>query len=82
MLEPTENEDYSLLETEQVNINGKVFELSDYLVSREKDDFNIITLICEVKNGYYFIAIVDYWPENTKAKENIIESVGKAIGFY
>jgi len=82
MLEPTENEEYTLIESEQANINGKVFELTDYLVTREKDDFNIVTLICEVKNGYFFIVMVDYWPENTKAKENIIESVGKAIGFY
>jgi len=82
MLEPTEDEEYTLLGSEQVTIKGKVFELSDYLVSREKDDFNIITLICEVKNGYFFIAIVDYWPENTKAKENIIESFEKAIGFF
>ena len=82
MLEPTESEEYTLLSSEQVSINGKVFELSDYLVSREQDDFNIVTMICEVKNGYFLIAIVDYWPENTKAKEMIIESVGKALGFY
>jgi len=82
MLEPTDNEEYTLLESEQLNIKGKLFELRDYLVTREKDNFNIITLSCEVKNGYFLNIMVDYWPENKNAKRAIIESVTKGIEFY
>jgi len=82
MLEPTEDADYSLLESQQITIKGKPFELRDYLVSRAADDFCVITLTCEVKNGFFLNITVDYWPYNTKAKQAIIDSVTRAVGFY
>ncbi|GHV85543.1 hypothetical protein AGMMS50230_11510 [Spirochaetia bacterium] len=82
MLEPTEEEDYSLTNSEQLTINGKAFELRDYLVDRKEDDYQIITLSCQIKEGYFFNIIVDYWPENKKAKQAIIDSVSKSIEFY
>jgi len=82
MLEPTEEAEYELTDSEEITINGKVFEMRDFLVKREQDDYQIMTLCCEAKNGYFFISFVDYWPENTGAKKTIIESIGKAIEFY
>jgi len=82
MLEPTEEEEYTLLESQQITIKGKPFELRNYLVSREEDNFNVLTLSCQVKQGYSFNISVDYWPENTKAKQAIIDSVSKAVEFY
>ena len=82
MLEPTDTEDYSLREGGRRTIGGKVFEMRDYLVSREEDDYYIMTLSCEVGNGYYLNIFVDYWPENNRAKEDVIESISESIDFF
>jgi len=83
MLEPTDEERYKLIDSQQVDINGKNFELRDYLVSRRgSTDYCILTLSCDVKNGYFFNVYVDYWPNNRNAKQQIIDSVTKAVEFY
>jgi len=83
MLEPTEDERYRLIDSRQVDIGGKNFELRDYLVSRrDATDYCVLTLSCGVKNGYFFNVYVDYWPSNKSAKQQIIDSVTKSIGFY
>jgi hypothetical protein len=83
MLEPTEDRDYSLRESQQVTINGKSFELREYLITGDEiDDNYIMTLSCEVKRGYVLNIAADYWPENTRAKDAIIESVSKSLELY
>jgi len=83
MLEPTNEERYRLIDSQQVDIGGKNFEMRDYLVSRRNSaDYCILTLSCDVKNGYFFNVYVDYWPGNRDAKQQIIDSVTKSIEFY
>jgi hypothetical protein len=82
MMEPTDEERYRLIDSRQVDIGGKIFELRDYHVSRRAVDYCIITLSCDVKNGYFFNVYVDYWPNNRNAKQQVIDSVTKAIKFY
>ena len=82
MLEPTEDANYSLLESRQITIKGKPFEFRTYLVSQEENDFHYLTFTCEVKEGFFFNISVDYWPKNTKAEQAAIESITKAIEFY
>ena len=84
MLEPAEGREYQLTSSEQISIKGKPFELRNYLVTQgdESEDFCVLTFSCQIKQGYFFNISVDYWAENTKAKQAIIDSVGKAIEFY
>jgi hypothetical protein len=82
MLDPTEDEDYLLINSQQITIKGKPFEFREYLVSREEDNYHIVTLSCQVKNGYFLNMYVDYWPKNTRAKQTIIDSITKAVEFY
>jgi len=83
MLEPTDDEKYKLIDSRQVDIGGKNFELRDYLVSRRKaSEYCILTLSCDVKNGYFFNIYVDYWPGNKNAKQQIIDSVTNSVEFY
>lgn len=82
MLEPTDEEEYELLESETASIGGRNFELRNYLVSREEDNYRIMTLSCAVKNGYFLNILVDYWPRNTRAKQAILDTVAKAVAFY
>ncbi|MDR2553148.1 MAG: hypothetical protein LBD31_08295 [Treponema sp.] len=82
MLEPDDNATYSLSHSEQVSINGRSFELRDYRVDRAEDDYQIMTLSCQVQEGYFFNIMIDYWPENTKAQQAVISSIGKSLEFY
>ena len=83
MLEPTDEETYSLIDSRQAVIKGKPFEIRNYLVTRDKEEnFCVMTLSCQVKNGYFLNIKADYWADNTKAKDAIIDSVSKAIEFY
>ena len=83
MEEPEENEEYHLKDSQQTIIKGKPFEMREYLVTREEyRDYYVLTLSCQLKQGYFLNIMTDYWADNTKAKKIIIESVGKAIEFY
>ena len=82
MLEPTVMEEYSLLDSQQINIAGKTFELREYLVTREDMYFNVITLSCQVKQGYFLNISVDFWPDNQNARQTIIDSVSRSVEFY
>jgi len=82
MLEPTDDAAYRMTDSRQITIKGKPFELRDYLVSREEDNFQIMTLSCQVKQGYFFNMAVDYWPDNARAKQTIIDSITKAVEFF
>lgn len=83
MLEPAEGTEYALTGSDRISINGKFFELRDYLADREgDDDYKIITLTCPVKEGYFLNIYVDYWPNNTKAQPAILDSVSRNLKFY
>ena len=82
MLRPTSEEVYRLVDSKQLDIGGKSFELRDYFISRVTVDYSIMTLSCEVKNGYYFSISVDYWPANKNAQQQVIDYVTKSIEFY
>jgi len=83
MLEPMDEERYRLIDSRQVDIGGKNFELRGYLVSRrDSPELCIMTLSCDVKNGYFFNICVDYWSKNRNAKQQIIDSVTNSVGFY
>ena len=83
MLEPDEGVEYRLTGSRQIPIKGVPFEVRDYLVTQDDyRDYNIITFSCPTKAGYFLNIKVDYWPENTRAKDAIIDSVTRAIEFY
>lgn len=83
MLESEEGEKYSLTDSQQIAIKGKSFELRNYLVTFDDyRSYNILTLSCQVKEGNFLNIKADYWADNTKAKNAIIESVTKALEFY
>ena len=83
MLEPEEDKEYKLTDSRQITVNEKKFELRDYLVTREDSvNYHIVTLTCQVKNGYFFNIKADYWTDNTRAINAVIDSVGKAVKFY
>ncbi|MDR2211357.1 MAG: hypothetical protein LBO65_07860 [Spirochaetaceae bacterium] len=83
MLEPGDQVEYELAGSEKITIKGKPFELRDYLVDREgDDDYKIITLTCPVKEGYFLNLYIDYWPENVKAKQIIIDTLNESLDFY
>jgi hypothetical protein len=82
MLEPTEDADYTLTDSQQITINGTPFELRDYLVDREEADFQVVTYSCQIKEGYFLNISVDYWPEHTKARQVILESITKSLETY
>jgi hypothetical protein len=82
MLEPTEDASYEITDSQQITINGIPFELRDYLVDRDEDDFYIVTYSCRIKEGYFLNIIVDYWPENTKARKAILDSITKSLEIY
>lgn len=82
MLKPSENGEYKLIESEQITIKGRVFEIRVYLVSQDDVDFRMMTMSCEARNDFFFNVFADYWPQNTKAKQTVIDTVSKAIDFY
>jgi hypothetical protein len=82
MLEPEEDATYKMTDSQQLTINGTAFELRDYQVDRDEDDYQIMTLSCKVKEGYFLNLLVDYWPENAKAKQAIIDSISKNLDLY
>ncbi|MDR2662641.1 MAG: hypothetical protein LBC31_06550 [Treponema sp.] len=82
MLEPEDEVSYRMTDSQQVTINNTVFELRDYLVDRDEDDYQIMTLSCKIKEGYFLNLLINYWPENTKARQAIISSVGKGLQLY
>jgi hypothetical protein len=82
MLEPTEDADYKMTDSQKISIKGVPFELRDYLVDRDEDDFQVVTYSCQIKEGYFLNIIVDYWPENTKARQIILDSITKSLELY
>ena len=83
MMEVEEDEEYKMIDSQQITINGNSFELRDYLVTQSDfRDYNILTLSCQAKNGYFLNIKVDYWADNTKAKDAILDSIKKAVEFY
>jgi hypothetical protein len=82
MLEPEDDASYKLTDSQQLTINGTAFELRDYLVDRDQDDYQIVTLSCKIKEGYFLNLLINYWPENAKARQSIISAIGKSLQFY
>jgi hypothetical protein len=82
MLEPEEDATYKMTDSQQITINGIPFELRDYLVDRVEDDFQIVTYSCRIKEGYFLNIIVDYWPQHTKARQVILDSITKSLELY
>jgi hypothetical protein len=79
MLEPTENAEYSLLDSQRLNINGVSYEKRIFKVDREEADFNILTLTTPVKQGYCLTIMVSYWPANKNAEQAVIGVLTKAL---
>ena len=83
MLETVDGEEYKLTDSQQITIKGKPFELRDYSVTQEDyREYHILTLSSPVNNGYFFNIKVDYWADNAKAKNAILESVTRAVEFF
>jgi hypothetical protein len=82
MLEPENGIEYSLEDSDKITINGKSFELRDYLVDRAEDDFKIMTLTTAIKENYFLNIWVSYWPENKTARQDILDSVTKGLSIY
>jgi hypothetical protein len=82
MLEPEEDADYELEDSDQVTIKGIPFEQRKFLVDREEDDFYILSYTTKVKNNYYLTIDVSYWPENTDAERTIVDTIGKGLAVY
>ena len=83
MLETKYDVEYRLADSQRITLKGKPFELRDYLVTQDDfRDYNILTLSCPVNEGYFLNIKIDYWSDNARAKNTIIESVTKAVEFY
>ncbi|MCL1929372.1 MAG: hypothetical protein FWG07_11360 [Treponema sp.] len=83
MMEPEDDEEYKIMDSQKITINGKSFELRDYLVTlADYRDYYILTLSCQIKNNYFLNIAVDYWADNTKAKDAIMESIIKSVEFF
>ena len=83
MLESDDDVVYRLIDSRQISIKGKPFELREYTVTQsDYRDYNIVTLSCRVKEDYFLNIKIDYWADNTKAENAIIECVTKAIEFF
>ncbi|MDR1142663.1 MAG: hypothetical protein LBK77_00400 [Spirochaetaceae bacterium] len=82
MLEPEDETSYRMTDSQQLTINDTVFELRDYLVDRDQDDYHILTLSCKIKEGYFLNLLIDYWPQNTKARQAIISSISEGLQLY
>jgi hypothetical protein len=78
MLEPDDNE-YALLDSGQVTINGLPWERRVFEVVREKDNYCYVTFTKAAGNGYYLTIRVSYWPENRTAEEVIMAALSKAM---
>jgi hypothetical protein len=79
MLEPEDDKTFSLSDSGTVNINGAIFEKRTFKVSREEDDFAILTLTTGVREDYYLTFMVSYWPDNKGAENAIIGAVQKGL---
>jgi len=82
MQEPADKEEYRLTESDRIIINGTSFELRDYTVSRTANNFRVLTLSCQAKNGYFLNISVDYWPANANARQVIIDTISKGLELY
>jgi hypothetical protein len=82
MLESDNGTEYRLENSGTVTINGTEFEERLFFVDRESDDFYIFCLTTKVKNNYFLNIQVNYWPENTNARNTIITVTGKGLAFY
>ncbi|MDR0584652.1 MAG: hypothetical protein LBG57_09945 [Treponema sp.] len=78
MLEPDANE-YRLLDSGRVEINGLFYERRVFEVIRKEDNYNFFTFTREVDNGYYLSIKVTYWPENKSAEDVILKALSKAM---
>jgi hypothetical protein len=65
-----------------LTINGTVFEQREFLIDREADDYYVLSFAAKVKNNYFLVIDVSYWPENTRAKEAIVDSITKGLTIY
>jgi hypothetical protein len=82
MLEPEEDAEYKLEDSDKVTIKGISFEQRKFLVDREEDDFYILSYTAKVKNNYYLTIEVNYWLENTEAERAIVDTLGKGLAVY
>ena len=78
MLEPDENE-YELLESDRVLINGLSYERRIFEVIREVDNYRYLTFTRSAAQGYYLTIKVSYWPENPGAEEEILDALSRAM---
>ena len=77
------DEEYTILDSRQIAIKGKSFELREFLVTQyEYRDYHILSLCCQVNDNYFLCVKVDFWADNAGAKEVILESVSNGIEFY
>ena len=80
MLEPYGGETYSLVEVDEVDINGTLFQTSVVEVTRDDDeDYRIISFICEVNDGYFLTVSANYWVTNSKAIETATDILKDAL---
>ena len=83
MMSPEYGEECQLKDSRRITINRKPFELREFLVtSFDNPAYYILTLCCQVNEGYFLSIKADYWALNTRAKNAVLESVRSSIEFY
>jgi hypothetical protein len=82
MLEPTDEAEYTLLESEQLTLDGRNFEIRVYLLDRDEDDYHILTATCPARDGWFFNVEASYWPKNAGAKKAIIDYLTNSVELY
>lgn len=81
ILEPYDGITYELLEESDATLQGKDFYQCIFLVNQEERPYNVLTMTCEVNDGYFLTLTGNYWPENKKAVENIIQYMDNGLRF-
>ena len=82
MLEPAaDGNTYSLINSDQAEINGRRFAVYTYEVAQGADSYYIDSYWCAVNENYFLMVDADYWPENTAAPDAIRQMIENNLIF-
>jgi len=81
VLETYDSPPYTLLDTEQTILHGRVFQQSSFNADQEGRPFLASIMTCEVNDGYYLTFECSYWPENKSALESIRQFLEDGLEF-
>ena len=65
LLEPYEDETYTLISEDAFSYSGKDFVVCYIEVGRESEPYEMLYAFCELNEDYFLTVNLNYWPENT-----------------